>query len=134
MLKIFNCEEIYGDNILIAKFLGWFQENEDWYSYRDDKKYLMLPTLSGEFELSFHASWNNLMPVIDKIEHLYEDEYTLPRFEINSHHCIFRRKDFYCIAGCYHTSPEKICFNTKLESAWHVVVQFIKWYNKQNEF
>ena len=70
MLKIFNCEEIYGDNILIAKFLGWFQENEDWYSYRDDKKYLMLPTLSGEFELSFHASWNNLMRLLHDIEPL----------------------------------------------------------------
>ena len=124
-----NSTEIIEGNKLIAKFIsnkisiefGYLIDNE-WFEPRQFK---------------FNSSWNWLMPVVNKIEHLYEDEHSLPRFEINSHHCKFSvnhpRKYKSWIVGCYKTSPEKVKANTKIEAAWMVAVEFIKYHNKQKQ-
>lgn len=87
-------------------------------------------------ELKYHSSWDWLMPVVEKIEHLYADETSLPRFTISSHDCNFAvsypRKYKSWIVGCYSKSPEKIKANSKIEAAWKVALEFIKWYNSQN--
>jgi len=86
--------------------------------------------------LKYHSSWDWLMPVVGKIEGIYEDESTLPRININSHYCEFNlyfendTPNFNCIAGCIPESPEKIIKKSKLEAVYYVVVEFIKWYNK----
>lgn len=86
--------------------------------------------------LKYNSSWDWLMPCIDKIERLYETETSLPMFEINSHYCKFAltypHKYKVFIAGCYRSSPEEIKANSKIEAAWMVAVEFIKYYNKQN--
>ena len=83
-------------------------------------------------DLHFHKSFDWLMPVVEKIEHLEEDQHTLSRFDINSHHARFwplTRKEGAFIAGCYETSPEVIKFKTKIEAVYYVVVESIKCYN-----
>jgi len=85
--------------------------------------------------LEYHTNWNWLMQVVDKIEHLYEDETSSPIFDINSHYSKFtvgypQHKFKQWIIGAYLTSPEKIKADSKIEATWMVVVEFIKWYNK----
>lgn len=84
----------------------------------------------------YHTSWDWLMPVVDKIEHLFETTTQLPRFEINSHvayFAVFPSGEPYVrwYAGCYSESPEKVKFNSKIEAVYYVCVEFIKWYNEQ---
>lgn len=118
-------EEIKEGNRIIAKFIAIDTCFEDGYRIGDEW-----------FDLNrmlFHSSWDWLMPVIESIEHIYEDEHSLPRFEINSHHCEFAvvhpLKYKKWIVGCYPESPESIKANSKIEAAHMVVVEFIKWYN-----
>lgn len=92
-----------------------------------------------EKDLKYHLSWDWLMPVIEKIEYLYATDGILPRFEINSHICSFSvgypefKKHKQWICGCYKDSPEKEKQNTKIEAAYYVCVEFIKWYNSLNK-
>lgn len=126
-------EKVVKGNESIAKFLGAYWVNDDleafpygyWMIDDDD---IDLPLNSSDFE--FH-SWNWLMPVIDKIEHLFETKQILPRFEINSHHCAFNHNGFDGIVGCYIGSPEDIACETKLEAAWTLCVEFVNWYNNR---
>ena len=86
--------------------------------------------------LKFHKSWDWLMPVVEKIEKMYETKSALPRFEINSHNARFVFVDYnsgLCydsISGCYLKSPEAIKFKTKIEAVYNEVVEFINWHNK----
>ena len=143
-----NSTEILEGNKLIANFLGWetFSRYHSWKCknvIQYDQSLLDEPYINEndgylyeESEL-FHSSWDWLMPVIDKIEHLYETPTSLPLFGINSHHCCFAltypHKYTKFIAGCYPTSPEKIKANSKIEAAWMVAIEFIKYYNKQKQ-
>ena len=128
-------DNIIENNKLIAKFmynnlynedsLGdcWVETNEGYVNFYIDKA-------------KYHLSWDWLMPVVEKIEHLYETEHTLPRFEINSHICSFAvgypefKKYKRWIYGCYINSAESKKCNSKLEAAYNVCIDFIKWYNK----
>ena len=85
----------------------------------------------------YNESWDYLMPIVDKIEHLYETEKSLPVFDINSHHARFavsypfKYKNW--IVGIGAKSAEKIKADSKIEATWMVVVEFIKWYNETNK-
>lgn len=133
-------EEIVEGNKLIAEFMC--MKNDDGTFYvniyggfpEGTLHFINLPInyhwpMNGFDSHKWNSSWDWLMPVVEKIEHLYEDKHTLPRFEINSHHSTFDIKDFECVCGSYSSSPEKVKFNSKIEATWHVVVEFIKWYN-----
>ena len=70
-------------------------------------------------ELKFHSDWNWLMEVVEKIESLGY------RIEIVKHIC-----------RIYLSNKETIIIseNTpKIEAVYNAVVEFIKWYNKQNK-
>ena len=125
-------------NKLIAEFmeLGWETikevciSNLKKYGHRNPD-YLNNPMYWN----CYHSSWDWLMPVVEKIEYLYATDYILPRFEINSHTCSFSvgypkfKKYKQWICGCYNSSPEKEKRNTKIEAAYYICVEFIKWYN-----
>ena len=73
---------------------------------------------------------------VEKIERLNETSTQLNIFEISAHlstFCTFtpKYKTFTC--GAYKTSPEKIKASTKLEATYKVVIEFIKWYNKNKK-
>ena len=84
----------------------------------------------------YKVSWDWFMPVVEKIEKMYETETSLPRFEINSHYVKFFIMDYntglsyVSISGCYLKSPEAIKFKTKIEAVYNEVVEFINWHNK----
>lgn len=137
-------------NKLIAKFLWGKQGNPEdrepeWYTgedlpYCDEDKYYqnvgaMVP-ITLEI-MQFNSSWDWLMPVVEKIESIRED--TNWQFTQEAYVVIIQ------MGGCTIESvlnnpdlaPRKyqntVWANNKLLSTWTAVVEFIKWYNTQNQ-
>ena len=130
-------KEILEGNKLIAEFMQYndIDCHECKHSGVCNHLQCGLSTQEKIEQFKFHSSWDWLMPVVEKIEYLYATDYILPRFEINSHICSFSvgysefKKYKQWICGCYDSSPEKEKRNTKIEAAYYVCVEFIKWYN-----
>ena len=75
-------------------------------------------------ELNFHTSWNELMPVIDKIESL---GYCYDRIDGD----VFINKQSSLGGGSIIPNPMDHNTMTMLEKTYCVVIEFIKWYNQQ---
>lgn len=80
----------------------------------------------------YHVSWDALMPVIEKIERMFV-KYSCERYEN-----ITRPATFYCEFMTYSQERwdrtnyfirAKVT-KTRFDSTYHVVVNFILWYNK----
>lgn len=73
----------------------------------------------------YDSSWDHLMTVIDKIEEMGFDV-SMQR-DTENYIC-------YCSIFGQHEDPPYININTesKKEATWLAVVDFIKWYNKNN--
>lgn len=133
-------EGLIKNNKLIADFIGASKtsnckDNEMFISGQTICRIDTIELGKGHI-LKFHKSWDWLMPVVEKIEKIYETETSLPRFEINSHYVKFFIMDYntglsyVSISGCYLKSPEAIKFKTKIEAVYNEVVEFINWHNK----
>jgi len=105
-------KEILEGNNLIAEFMGYNVEfvNDERYFTLDD----MLESLSDE-ELQYHSSWDWLMPVVRKIVLLCikDDE-----------------EDGLFLSQYYDSILDKIPLAV-IEDSYKVVVEFIKYYNKE---
>jgi hypothetical protein len=82
-------------------------------------------TLNSIAEMSrYHKGWECLMPVVEKIESINNCSYNVIISQGNT-------------AITTHNGKTIICENefiiTKIESVYKTVVEFIKWYNKQNK-
>lgn len=81
--------------------------------------------MDEEDELDYHSSWDWLMPVVEKIESLKGDNWIVL---VTIKHCqcsikyfhLYKEKRVEFITGC----------STKRKAIYKVVVEFIKWYNK----
>jgi len=86
-------------------------------------------------DLKFHASWDWLMPVVEKIESIKIPQVAYGfEFSIKGKRCITLSKitgEDVVVIG-FHNYDKKY-FYTKLEATWLAVVEFIKWYNKSKE-
>lgn len=127
-----NKEEIIEGNELIVSFLGWtkFSHNQrynltgcrdyDCYNIGEFSKYsdIYIPECgdlpAAHYNLEFHSSWDWLMPVVRKIV-----EYC-----INENENAFLSDEYTAIL---ETIPLAI-----IKDSWKVVIEFIKWYNTQN--
>ena len=76
--------------------------------------------------MKFNTSWDWLMPVVEKIESLNFDNYTVG-WESS--------KNFFCFYKSFDTGEREDTINVErssnIESAYHAVVKFIQWYNTQ---
>jgi len=117
--------EIKENDKLIAEFMG-ILENK---SFKEiDKERLEKGMFVGEpmydvngviTNLRYNFSWDWLMPVVEKIENLYDGDVLV---EIS---------DESCYIGL-HKDYEKYCtIETKIQATWEAVIEFIKWYNKK---
>ena len=81
-------------------------------------------------ELKYHEDWNWLMEVVEKIESL-EIFDRMGRFNINT-------KNFDENYTSFITDKDEDFIqcegDTKIEAVYNAVVEFIKWYNTQNNF
>jgi len=134
-------DEKFEGNKLIAEFMGWqlvtvgyFGGEEETQWQRDNSDWMDEVNMDdvGDYfvnvpenkwlyaDVSYHTSWDWLMPVVEKIETLgYQFKQCSKRVEI--------WKD----DNKPHKTP--IIDNkeeTKILSAWYAVVEFIKWHNE----
>jgi hypothetical protein len=102
--------EIDMNNILIAEFMLIDAVDIDtWFEENT--------------ELRYHTSWDWLMPVVEKIESLGFE------FMITETRCAIKNNTDNSIEEVYHC---ELLFN-KRECVYMSVVEFIKWYNKENK-
>lgn len=105
-------EEIIEGNRLIAKFLGYQFKIDDNFKY---PYFIVHGNVFFENELSYHRSWDILMPVVEKIaetrryaiiDEVPEDEWWV------------------------YVNLIYLKITTSILSVWQAVVEYIKWYNE----
>ena len=98
------------NNKIIAEFIGWEINNELWIN---DKKVFVQYT---DQSLKFNSDWNRLMEVVEKIEKL---KYFIQIDSIGV--VISKEKKIITVSDNRY----------KIEAVYNACVEFIKWYNKQ---
>lgn len=118
-------------NKLIAEFMGITPrlESPDVYSY-SDQPFFTVREYTAEAVMSaiagyvkYHSSYDWLMPVVEKIEGLGHDVSILKNAVGLQ----------WCGIGKFSSNNTKATGTTKIEAIYSAVVEFIKWYNKQNQ-
>ena len=112
-------------NKLIARFMG-YAPNEDglWHIYYGEGD-----DLFESYSLEYHYSWSWLMPVVEEIES-FNDK--CPKYNVNIQQCWVEIID-------NENSDEIVAVEssgtilTKIEVVHLAVVEFIKWYNKNQK-
>jgi hypothetical protein len=86
-------------------------------------------------EVRYHESWDWLMPAVEKVEALIDELHGKFTVNIRNNGCWIESTNNWRNATRYadhvYMSDPNAIFPTKIESTWHNVVQFIKWWNKQ---
>lgn len=131
-------EEIIEGNKLISEFMGMVRREPNktyrlhqWYKPDNDLR------KTGQFigyddSLEYHTSWGWLMPVIEKMAKL-KLKYADSEQEYSPHPNTFGMVDeegnfmvrIYC-SQLFHAP-------TLIEASWLAVVDFLKWYTKENQ-
>lgn len=127
-------QEILLNNRLIAVFMGWEENRSGYYphpQYELDYKGRAVQTTVGDYKSDkplyvYHQSWDWLMPVVEKIESLPEVDY----IKMYSEHK--RIYDFIICLKEDGTDPTfEISTDSKMESVYTCVIEFVKWHNAQ---
>jgi|ERR1035437_3505091 hypothetical protein len=114
-------KEIIEGNKLIAEFMGVKSAEKGMVNIYMDGE------IMREFGTEYHISWNELMPIVEKIE-LWQNG--LCSFFIVVNECDIAFSDKYDIKGNELYAPNfKQKGKTKIEATWLAVVEFIKYYN-----
>lgn len=116
--------EIKANNLLIGKFMGE-EINAEGLITNDNGR-----SWCGIF---YHASWDELMPVWEKIGKLKSKNFSVEEMEIT------RKKCWIKALAIPYERPKLIALNfveineckTLIEATYKSVVEFIKWYNEQ---
>lgn len=123
--------EILENNKLVAEFMDCIikKKNTD-YIYKVFDDYWTI------YGLKYHKSWKWLMPVVEKIELLYNEGID---FNILSDGVIIYQLRDVDIGQLHNpveiirlTSAE-ISFDNKIQVVWLAIINFIKWYNEENK-
>lgn len=135
-------KEIIECNKLIAEFMG-FTPPKSGSNLLTPEKVLVAPDKKKSYislnELKYHSSWDWLMPVIEKIENEKLGDIYL---EINDTNYLNAVVELEIVGNVCHvnlygdmrTYGRWIygeAHSTKLEAAYHTVIEFIKWYNNE---
>lgn len=115
--------DIIQKNKIIAEFMGGTRHiNEGW----------LMPNVIGlpkDTQLQYHTSWDWLMPVVEKVEDLFDGSISV---HIYDGRCYIEISTQYAIATDIYL-PDSNFYNNqggKLNSVWNSVVSFIQWYNQ----
>lgn len=122
---------VLNGNKLIAEFLGIKIDSEDFnfvpkniftHSIEADIQ------ISDLYELEFHSSWDWLMPVVEKIESIYDDFHGYFAVHIVSNGCTISGTKLR--PGVVNAYFNQEYADSKLKATYECVVKFIKWYNE----
>lgn len=120
-------EEIIEGNKLIAKFMGGkFRKSKDKntlnkYFDLKDKGYFYY-----ENEICYHASWDWIMPVVEKIESFGFYTNILSADNDNKKHAMH-------ITLVNEEEQYSLWYESKILAVYKAVVEFIKWYNQNTK-
>ena len=121
------------NNIILAEFMGYQQENKLVYAGMYDtspKRQLIFDIKGSKYSaknLKFHKDWNWLMKVVEKIESIEDGIYQV---DILQEGCKILKK---CSLLIDKTVSKLEPDTTKIKSVYLACVEFIKWYNEQNK-
>lgn len=121
-------KDILKNNKLISGFMG-IKIGIDLYSWR-----LGCTEPLQERHLNYHANWGWLMPVVEKIEAIQDEVYDRFLVIIYSNSCSIESKERHPVhlLPLYISDPNAI-LNTKLESTYYNIAEFIKWYSQHKQ-
>lgn len=118
------------DNRVIAEFMGLE------LSVFDDSPKNFSSLKHYKNELKYHSSWEWLMPVVEKIEKIFDEHDGYYGVYISSNSCSIEGtllhkalKDSAYGAVYYN----QVVLEDKLSSTYQAVVMFIKWYNAKQK-
>ena len=109
------------NNTLIAEFMGGKYDKDTSFPIHPDDIWLPFHGIVRKKHLSYHTSWDWLMPVVEKIESISDTELTCMTAEIKEY-----QFQIYLSNTCLRGT-------NKLELIYQAVVEFIKWYNQQKQ-
>lgn len=122
-----NTEE---GNKLIADFMG--ARADTYGKWFIDHKFLGYEAK----DFQYHTSWDWLMPVVEKIESIYNEHHGYFGVHISSNSCSIQGTNLHKAIedlsgyGWVYMSDSNAILNTKIESTWYNVVEFINWHNQ----
>ena len=111
------------NNKLIAEFMGLVKNDIKYSSGRSiEYKKGAFVDYEGMDKgwLHYHTDWNWLMPVVDKIENGFHWNHSI------------KIENGYCTIVNFN-NDKRFMANSKKEAVYKAVVEFIKWYNKQQK-
>lgn len=122
-------ENVIENNRLIALFMGYSKGVPEQRGCKEERFALNGRTYLLS-QLDYHASWDWLMPVVEKIEVL------LLRFEIAEYECYLSWQgvepdDKNHMAWLEKFSPISSEGYSKMVAVYLCIIQFIKWFNLQ---
>ena len=108
-------ENIINNNKLIAEFMGL----EICFGDTTEPCVLSTQEIGVWKPMKYHSSWDWLMPVVEKIQQIDENNFCVTIDENVCH--IWSENNVYDIETVSHTT---------LEAVYNSIVEFINWYNK----
>lgn len=135
-----NQKEIIDGNKLIAEFMGYEKEQPKWSPYErylmpiwDDKKLKFTSTKWSvpDIKLPFNKDFNTLMSVVEKIEKTgygYDVMISSDMESDDIHGTMWHQG---CIISDGTSALAETTSDSKIESVWAAVIDFIEFYNLQ---
>lgn len=120
---------IQEQNRIIADFMNYPSDNENKSPY-----YYAIKHCYDNDLMRYHEDWGWLMPVVEKIESIYDDHHGYFGVHIHSNCCVIQGTYLHRaldepLYGAVYISDINALFPTKIESTYYAVVKFIQWYN-----
>lgn len=123
-------KEITESNRMIAEFMGMRCTNHNnGYVFRNDSedRLEVAPyTVFGK-DLEFHTSWSWLMPVVGRIESEFKHDVRIYG------HYNWKQPNRCSIVDWKDKEVSAFSSDSKIESVYQAVVQFIQWYNSNKK-
>lgn len=121
--------DVSATNKLIAEFMGEEVRNDYTVKYLAYNRCLLNPQGTSLFPMEYHKNWQWLILVIEKIE---KDGNTIlldgTRCHIDSNDGEYSETNCMMMNNRFETDKEE---ETKLESAYLAITEFIEWYNEK---
>ena len=130
------------NNIIIAKFMGkdlpYLNNKGNWEYFVKDAGLINSPNIKdiNKFlNFNYNSDWNWLMEVVEEIESIKDSYHGRFGVYISANSCTIQSTNFRPdkpIPNPPHYY-DNIVLNTKIESTYYSVLNFINFYNKQKE-
>lgn len=122
-------EEIIEGNRLIKAFMN----------PEKAKDIMEMKDLLVEYACHYESQWSALMPVVEKIESIYDSHHGYFGVHISSNSCSIQGTNLWKAIqnldeyGDVYCSDPNAILSTKIESTWYACASFIKWWNEYSK-